>query len=243
MAYAQNVNVGLGSYTLNPKGQDPRPPSAPFRTPELLTKAAPTNQWYSSLIFHEKPEALFAHPFSVKPTDSGIEVALPRQEVVPTERQDVEIHFAHQNPVRVSSPSLNLGKAKLARSSDWSIDISQAQGQDRLLTTVTHGSPYVYFQVSRGNLRIDLLSIGKKIDSLSGQPLELPSHQLVLEVNGQIFTLFGPTGAKWEAINERSWTILLPEGKGYLSLSALPESTFSAFKLIQDHAYAFELGV
>ena len=107
MAYAQNVNVGLGSYTLNPKGQDPRPPSAPFRTPELLTKAAPTNQWYSSLIFHEKPEALFAHPFSVKPTDSGIEVALPRQEVVPTERQDVEIHFAHQNPVRVSSPSLN----------------------------------------------------------------------------------------------------------------------------------------
>jgi endoglucanase Acf2 len=238
-ASAQNVNLGLGSYTLKPKGQDPRPPSAPFRTPELLTKAAPTNQWYSSLIFHEKPEALFAHPLSVKPTDAGIEVALPRQEVVPTERRDVEIHFAHQNPVRVSSPTLALGKAKLARTSDWSIDISQAQGQDQLLTTVTHGSPYVYFQVSRGNLRLDLPANGKKLDSLSAQALALPLHQLVLEVNGQVFAFFAPTGAKWEASNDKSWTVLMPEGKGYLALSALPQPSLASFKLIQEHAYAF----
>ena len=82
MAQAQNIKLGSGGYALNPKGQDPRPPSAPFRSPDLLTKAAPTNQWYSTLIFHEKPEAIFAHPLSVKPTEAGIEVALPRQEVL-----------------------------------------------------------------------------------------------------------------------------------------------------------------
>ncbi len=239
LAQSQMTNIGSGSYTLKPKGQDPSPPNAPFRTPDLLTKAAPTNQWYSTLIFHEKPEAIFAHPLSVKPTELGIEVALPRQEVVPTERQDVEIHYAHSHPIRISSPSLTLGKAKLARISDWSIDISQAQGQDQLLATVTHGSPYVYFQVNRGNLRIDLPSNGKKLESLTGKSLALNANHLVLEVNGQIFALFGPSGAKWEAMNERSWTVSLPEGKGYLSLAAMPDSTFSAFKLLQDHAYAF----
>ena len=211
-AQSQNINIGAGSYVLNPKGQDPRPPAAPFRTPDLLTKAAPTNQWYSTLIFHDKPEAIFAHPLSVKPTESGIEVALPKQEVVPTERQDVEIHYAHKNPLRVSSSSLTLGKAKLARTSDWSIDISQSQGQDQLLATVTHGSPYVYFQVNRGNLRIDLPAEGKKIDSLSGQALALKAHHLVLEVNGQFFALFGPTGAKWEALNNRSWGLSFKVG-------------------------------
>ena len=112
-AHSQNVSIGAASYVLNPKGQDPRPPAAPHRTPDLLTKAAPTNQWYSTLIFHDKPEAIFAHPLSVKPTEAGIEVSLPRQEVVPTERQDVEIHYAHKNPLRISSSTLSLGKAKL----------------------------------------------------------------------------------------------------------------------------------
>ncbi len=31
----------------------------------MLAQAAPTNQWYSSLIFSPKPEALFAHPLTV----------------------------------------------------------------------------------------------------------------------------------------------------------------------------------
>ena len=239
MAHAQNVQVGSGSYAVQPKGKDPRPPAAPFRTPELMNQAAPTNQWYSTLIFHEKPEAIFAHPLSVKPTSSGIEVALPRQEVVPTERQDVEIHYAHKNPILVSSPSLNLGKAKLARKSDWSIDISQAHGSDQLLTTVTHGSPYVYFQISRGQLRIDLPSEGQKITALGGVSLPVEAHQLALEIDKQVFVFFAPTGAKWTPLNDKAWTVSLPEGKGFLSVSALPEVNASAFALIQKHAYAF----
>jgi len=31
----------------------------------------------------------------------------------------------------------------------------------------------------------------------------------------------------------------MPEGKGYLSLAALPDSSIAAFKLLQEHAYAF----
>jgi endoglucanase Acf2 len=238
-AQTQTINLGLGAYTLRPKGQDPRPPAAPFRTPELQKQAAPTNQWYSTLVFHEKPEAIFAHPLSVKATAEGLEVALPRQEVVPTERKDVEIHYAHKQPVRVSSESFTAGKAKLARVSDWSIDISQANGSDQFLSTVTHGSPYVYFQTNRGNLRIDLPNVGQKIGALSGTNLPLAEHQLALQVNGQIFVFFAPTGAQWEAVGDKSWRVKLPENKGYMAMSVLPEQSVDAFKLVQAHAYAF----
>ena len=238
-AQAQAIQLGAAAYAAQPKGKDPRPPAAPFRTPALLSQAAPTNQWYSTLIFHEKPEAIFAHPLSVKATNKGIEVSLPRQEVVPTERRDVEIHYAHKNPILVSSPTLNLGKAKLARSSDWSIDISQAQGNDQLLTTVSHGSPYVYFQINRGDLQVDLPFEGQKVTSISGSVLPLEAHQLALEINQQIFVFFAPTGARWVALNNKSWQVTLPEGKGYLSVSALPEHNVSAFVQLQKHAYAF----
>lgn len=236
---AQNIAMGAGSYTQQPKGRDPRPPAAPFRTANLLNQAAPTNQWYSTLIFHEKPEALFAHPLSVKATSTGIEVALPRQEVIPTERQDVEIHYAHKNPVLISSATFETGKAKLARISDWSIDISQAIAQDQLLTTVSHGSPYVYFQVNRGNLHIETPAAASRLYEIAGSPLPSDPRHLVLDSQGQIFVFFGPTGVVWEKLNDKKWTARLPDGKGFLSASVLPENSLAAFNLIKEHAYAF----
>ena len=37
--------------------------------------AAPTSQWYSTLIFNPKPEALYVQPLTVKTTPAGLEVA------------------------------------------------------------------------------------------------------------------------------------------------------------------------
>lgn len=234
---AQTVPLGAGGYALSPKGDDPKPPAAPYRTVTMLTKAAPTNQWYSTLIFHERPDAIYAHPLSVKAVAAGIEVALPRQEVVPTERLDVEIHYTHKSPLLISPVAFPAGKAKLARASDWSIDISQAQGDNELLSTVTHGSPYVYFQINRGDLRIKLPATGERLASMSD------ARTLTLLTGGQTFAFFGPTGVVWEKLSDQEWLVKLPAGKGYLSVAALPnddEANIEAsFKLIQQHAYAF----
>ncbi len=230
---AQTVSQGAGAYAAQPKGSDPKPPAAPYRTDAMLAKAAPTNQWYSSLIFHERPEAIYAHPLSVKVIAAGSEVALPRQQVVPTERQDVEIHYAHKTPLLISPVAFETGKAKLARVSDWSIDISQSQGNDALLSTVTHGSPYVYFQITRGDLRIKLPSKGQRVSDATD------ARVLALRINGQTFALFGPTGVVWEQVSDQEWLARLPVGKGYLSVAALPNDGESAMKLLQDHAYAF----
>jgi endoglucanase Acf2 len=232
---AQTVPLGAGAYATAPKSGDPKPPVAPFRTDALLAQAAPTNQWYSTLVFHERPDAIYAHPLSVKAVAAGIEVALPRQQVVPTERQDVEIHYAHQSPLLVSPVAFTAGKAKLARISDWSIDISQAQGTDALLSTVTHGSPYVYFQITRGDVRIQLPASGQRLTSLADP------RALVIQTGEQTFALFGPAGVVWQSIHEQEWIAKMPEGKGYLSLAALPNKTSQEanLQLVAEHAYAF----
>ncbi len=230
---AQIVPLGAGAYTSQPKGSDARPPLAPFRTADMLGKAAPTNQWYSTLIFNAQPEAIYAHPLSVKATRAGIEVAFPRKLAVPTERKDVEIHYPHKAPVLISPLAFEPGQSKLARASDWSIDISQANGTDSFLATVTHGSPYVYFQLSRGDVRIQLPAPGQRLEHAADPRV------LALEFNGQVFALFGPTGVAWERVSPQEWRARLPQGKGFLSVAALPDATASAFQLIQNHAYAF----
>jgi hypothetical protein len=99
---AQPVKLGAGTYFLAPKAGDKAVPSAPFRTEAMLKRAAPTNQWYSTLVFSAKPEALFVQPITVKTTPAGLEFALPSKEAVTSVRQDVEIRYPHAAPLLIA---------------------------------------------------------------------------------------------------------------------------------------------
>ena len=121
-AGAQTVKVGEGSYLLAPKSGEKTPPAAPHRTAEMLKTAAQTNQWYSTLIFDATPEVVFAQPLTVKIASTGVEVALPGKEVVPTVRRDVEIHYPHRDPLVFSPLAFAVGPHKLAKASDWAIE-------------------------------------------------------------------------------------------------------------------------
>ena len=91
------MKVGAGTVLLAPRSGDKSPPTAAFRTEAMLKLAAPTNQWYSTLIFNPKPDPIYAQPLSFKTTPAGFEMALPDKLVVPTERQDTEIHYPHRD--------------------------------------------------------------------------------------------------------------------------------------------------
>ncbi|MDP3923248.1 MAG: glycosyl hydrolase [Hydrogenophaga sp.] len=231
-ASAQPVKAGAGTYFLTPKGSDKPMPSAPMRTEAMLKTAAQTNQWYSTLIFNSTPEAIFAHPLSVKPTAAGFEMALPGKEIVPTVRRDVEVHYPHKNPLLFTPTAFEPGPAKLAKAGDWSIDISMARGADDWLMTVAHGSPFVSMQVSRGDMRVRLPSDGRRL------PVVDP-RVLVLQVGDKAYALFGPAGVTWESVSTTEWTARLPAGKGYLSAAALPDAQPATLELFARHAYAF----
>ncbi len=232
-AGAQPVKAGAGTYFLAPKGSDRPAPAAPLRTPAMLATAAQTNQWYSTLIFNAKPEALFAHPLTFKTTPAGFEMALAIKEVVPTVRRDTEIHYPHRNPLVFSPLAFEPGPAKLAKASDWAIDIAMARGDDQMLVTVAHASPFAYFQLSRGDVRLRLPAVAERLDTAAD------ARVLALKLSGTVYAAFAPTGGRWEQVSPTEWVGRLPAGAGYFSAAALPDDKPETVQLFSRHAYAF----
>ncbi|TNF63474.1 MAG: hypothetical protein EP306_01105 [Burkholderiales bacterium] len=232
-AMAQPVQVGAGTYFLSPKGNDKPMPPAPHRTEEMLRRAAPTNQWYSTLAFAAKPEAIFVQPITVRTTPAGLEFALPTKEVVPTWRRDVEIRYPHKDPLVISPVAFEPGPARLAKADDWSIDITMARDADDMRVTVARGHPYASIQLSRGDARVRLPVAGERLHEGAD------ARVLALKVGGRNYALFAPTGARWEMASPTEWIARLPEGKGYLSAAALPDDKAETLSLFTRHAYAF----
>lgn len=233
VATAQVLPVGAGTVHLAPKGSDPPPPRAPYRTEALMKQAAPTSQWYSTLIFNAKPEPIYAQPLSFKPTAAGLEMSLPSKVVEPTFRQDVEIIYPHDAALVFRPDAFEPEPARLARVSDWAIDISLARGPDQLLATVAHGSPYAYFRLTRGDIRIGLVAAGERI-AAGTDP-----RALVLRVKGKAYAIFGPRNVRWEQSSPTQWIGRLPAGAGYFSAAALPDDKPETLALLARHAYAF----
>lgn len=230
-AQGDMMKFGAGAVSLKPRGNDGAVPRAPFRTEAMLKRAAPTNQWYSSLIFNDQPENIYAQPLSLRPMPAGLEVALPQKVVVPTERRDVEIHYPHRNALTISPVAFEPGRALLAGASDWAIDITMGRGADRFEASVAHGSPYAWLRVGRGDLRVRLPEAGERLPAAD-------PRMLVLRIKGVAYALFGPTGVQWTSVSPTEWTARLPEGKGYLAVAGLPDDSPATQALLLKHAYA-----
>ncbi len=232
-ALAQPVKMGAGTYFLAPKGSDRVVPTAVYRTESLSKTAAQTAQWYSTLIYNPTPEAIFVQPITVRPTAAGFELALPSKVVVPTERRDTEIRYPHTDALLLSPTAFEPGQSRLAKASDWSIDISLGRGADDMRVTVAHGSPYAYLQLSRGDLRARLPAAAERIHA------DADPRVLALRLKGKTYALFGPTGVRWEPVSATEWIGRLPPGKGYVAAAALPDDKAPTLALFTRHAYSF----
>ncbi|MFG6447372.1 glycosyl hydrolase [Roseateles sp. BYS180W] len=230
---AVDQKLGAGTLLQAPRGADKRPPSAPHRSAALLGQAAPTSQWYSSLIFNPQPDPIYAQPLSIKPSPGGFELALPSKVVVPTERGDTEIHYPHRDALLLAPAAFTPGPAVLDKVSDWAIDMAMREGSDEMRATVAHGSPYAYFKLSRGDVRISLPAAGQRL-SEGADP-----RVLVLRVNGKVYAVFGPSAVRWEQRAADQWLGHLPAGSGYFSVAALPDDSAQTLQLLTRHAYAF----
>jgi endoglucanase Acf2 len=232
-ALAQPVKAGAGSYHVGPKGSDKGLPAAPFRTEAMQKKAAPTSQWYSTLIFNPRPDPIYVQPMTVRTTPAGFEMVLPTKEVTTTERRDTEVGYPHRDPLVISPVAFEPGTAKLAKASDWAIDISFARGADDMTVTVAHGNPYAFIELSRGDLRLKLPSAGERLDTGADTKV------LALRVKGKAYAMFAPTGARWESVSPTEWIARLPVDKRYVAAAVMPDDTAASLALLTRHAYAF----
>ena len=230
-AQAQDtVSAGAARLLTSPKAGDRPAPAAYGREGVMLDRAAPTNQWYSSLLFSKEPQPLYAQPLTGRATAQGFEMALPIKTVVPTERKDNEIHYPHRVALTVRPVAFEPTVGRLMNATDWSIDIAMGAGQQRFDLTMAHGSPYVWGHLSHGDLRVDARAGAQRLDHPD-------ARVLLLALEGQRYLVMGPTGVQWEASGPRSWLARMPADKRHFVLSALPDDTAASLSLITRHAY------
>lgn len=224
-------SVGQGAWRQAVSSGDNSVPEANFRTAAMKERAAPTNQWYSSVMFTRWSEVLHAVPLSAKASPRGLEVGFPQKSIVPTERKDVEVVYAHTPDVTLRPLAFEPQAALLAGHSDWAVDIA-FEAQDRsLLTTLAHGSPFVYARLSHGDLALDLAA------GLTAQPWSADARVLLISGSGKLFAAFAPTGGRWHSV-AGSWHLQLPPDRRYVSLAVLPDRQEATLAQFLANAYS-----
>ena len=238
---SQPVKLGAAAYFATPKTGDRAIPPASLRTPAMLEAPAPTAQWYSTVLYNPKPEAIFVQPLTIKPTAAGLEVALPQKQVRPTERRDVEIRYPHAAPLLIAPTAFAPGQSKLAKRGDWSVDISMAREADDMAVTVAHGVPYAFIRISRGDASVKLPEgASASVHAQDSRVLQVTSGQINRgTAPAAHYAVFGPSGGNWKQGSANAWTLSLPSGKGYLSVAVLPDATAESFAVLARHAYSF----
>ncbi len=232
-----DARIGLGGYHTKLKGGDGPLPVAEFVSGEAVGKAAPTNQWYSSVMFQRWSQVIHAHPMTYRATEAGFEIGLPSKRFA-NEGGSLELSYPHVPAIVVSPVGFKPKDARLSKFSDWLAQVSMAAGQGESLTaTVLHGSPFSYYESSTGDVRF---SFASKPEIFSN-PTDAARDKRVVGVTvaGKSYAIFAPTGATWEWSQPTELVLRLPAAARYFSVAGLPDASDTTLSDFLAVAYAF----
>lgn len=229
-ASAQIVRIGKGGYAneLAPGGE---------REPAVSTYTAgpvPTNKWYSSLVFNQWPQPLYAQPASYRPHPDGFQIDLPvREAILSPTREENDIVASHRSTLIVKPAGIALRQALLGRHSDWAVEILMPDGDKYFKATIAHGNPYSYFRTS-----------AESIEFKTGEPIKefyrsSDGKAIGISVAGKNFAVFVPAGSAWKTKGDGAIELSLPRGSDYFSVAALPAADVAIVKEFARYAYAF----
>ncbi|BDS06156.1 hypothetical protein NT6N_11960 [Oceaniferula spumae] len=221
---AQSVSVGAGSYsTVRP------PECAPLPTELSKTSAVkgatPTNQWWSSLVWENYSQNLFAHPLGMVCHAGGLAVAYPGAGIDGKSGNIMGGAVSKTGDFVIGHSKMSqFPSSKLGGYSSWFVTVDFTEAGSNLTTTFGHGSPFVYGQIKGGD---PLVTFSDKPVVWSGKEGDAV---LGVTVRGNHYGLFGSKGSKWTGLGSSKFT---NEGsKGYFSIALLPDkkaATFSTF--------------
>jgi endoglucanase Acf2 len=233
------VTLGLGTYYTRPQssliGPTPVPPAAEYRSGEAATRAAPTSQWYSSVIYNRWSYPLMAHPLTYRSSEAGFEIGTPDRHVSKFKTTQREVRYPHVAALVVSAVGFKPQDSRLSDYSDWLAQVRMAAATGESLTaTVLHGSPFSYYEISQGDARIHLNGVPAMIvDPRNGGAIA------AFTVAGHSYAVYAPTGASWDLAQPDDIVIHLPAGKGYFSVAGLPDGKEATARAFAKFAYAF----
>ncbi|MHA2504217.1 MAG: hypothetical protein ACXAE3_15270, partial [Candidatus Kariarchaeaceae archaeon] len=216
------VNVGKGSYTETLPVRN-GPPTDVYITSNF-EGPLPSNDWLSSVLVGQYSHPIYTHPVSYKAIETGLEVGYPFNAGGGS--------FLHRADLVVGSSDFNPVDARLDAASDWFADIKMANGDDYLMASIGHGSPFAYFELNNGDATF----------SFSG-PITVYSNQgsyIGLTTSfGNHFGLFAPTGSSWTGATTGSNVVTLTLGSSYFSVASLPDNDEATLDYYAELAFAF----
>jgi endoglucanase Acf2 len=239
------VAVGLGTYYTKPRsgifglGADAMPPAAEYRSGDALGKAAPTSQWYSSVMFQRWSQPLHAHPMTYRATEEGFELGLPSKQVAVEDKgRKVEVRYPHVAAVVVAPLAFKPVDARLSGYSDWLAQVSMASADgESLKATVLHGSPFSYYECSKGDVRFRLASPPQVLSDPKNPSGD--GRVAAFTVDGHSYAVFAPTGATWDWAKPTELVLRLPATARYFSVAGLPDNREATVRDFLAVAYAF----
>jgi endoglucanase Acf2 len=233
------VSLGLGTYYTKPQSSllssTPVPPAAEYRYGDAAARAAPTNQWYSSVIFNRWSYPLMAHPLTYRATEAGFEIGTPDRHFTHMKTTQREVRYPHVAALVVSPVAFRPQDSRLSDYSDWLAQVRMAAGPAEALTvTVLHGSPFSYYEISPGDARIHMNgSPTMIIDPRNGGAIA------AFSVAGHNYAIFAPSGASFDLAQSDDIVLHLPTGHGYFSIAGLPDGREATAREFAKYAYAF----
>jgi endoglucanase Acf2 len=214
-------------------GFDTPPPAPTYRIGAAAAQAVPTNQWYSTTVFHRWAYPLYAQPMSYRPTEAGFEVGLPKKVVaIEDDGRKRFIRYPHVPALTVGATAYHPTHSALSAHGDWLVTLRLADEAGRGLdATVLHGSPYSYYAVDAGDLSFHGQTTTEIVGGTDG-----PS--VVLRIAGQLFAIYAPHGARFEHTGPTDLVLHLNDGARYAVVAGLPDERPETLALFAQHAYA-----
>jgi hypothetical protein len=231
---------GAGGFWRRPVSRDlgieSAPPAPVFRVDEAARQAAPTSQWYSTVMFHRWAYPLYAQPLTYRPTDAGFEVGLPSKEVaIEDDGRKRFIRYPHVGALVVSATNVQPTHSALAAHDDWMVTVRLADDRGQGLdATVLHGSPYSYYQVPSGDLRFHFKKTAQTLEPEDAQ-------SLVTRIDGRLYAIYKPRSGRFERTSPTDIVLHLTDGARFAIVAGLPDERADTRALYAAHAYAMPI--
>ncbi len=219
--------LGAGSYaTSRPAGAAaPAACAGVSANPRLYVTAnapagaVPTNDWWSSLLYKRDnvgcqfSAPLHAHPMSFQPGADGLGVSYTTTPSISGTPTTVgEYHYPYSREFTLGVAGLSSPDVKVDGWTDWTVSPYWSGGGRTLRTTIGHGLPFVYAQVTGGNAVLSFPS-APAVWVNSG-------NRVGFTMRGHDYVAYAPTGATWTVSGTTITSTLA--GRGYLSVALLP---------------------
>lgn len=244
--FGQSIKVGEGSYTIQlPSGQSSASDKygervlpnvgGNFNKLHFMPGYVPvtTNDFWSNLIFRydpEEPSYIHAHPFQLKVETDGLTLGYANNSSNLLTGSNFIDDYAYftEGELKVSLLNVEPSNFKVVNYTDWTATSSWTTDSTNLEATFGHGLPYVFLKINGAKVQLSSKmnpSVWHQADNVLG-----------VTIDGKHFGIFAPTGSNWNS----SFPLISDlNGKDFLSIAVLPDSSQVTFNLFKTHAYAF----